>query len=188
MDSLHDPHGSSRDEQSATEVYIRDAIIISSPHEEVRKAAFNKKDLTLKDLLEITDTFESKREAMKIITSGNSAPFSDSEVKAVSTWPRKQRQSKSRRSTESPKRWKRRCFRCDREHGDVSKCGAKSMKCFRCNKMGHLARCCKESKDVNQIVLNSDYNSGTMLRCIRRSRGNQRAEMLAHQSNLKEAV
>ncbi|KAL7667771.1 hypothetical protein ACOME3_010414 [Neoechinorhynchus agilis] len=41
------------------------------------------------------------------------------------------------------------CLHCGRKHNDVSRCRAKTMVCYKCNRVGHLSRCFEESNDMS---------------------------------------
>ncbi|KAL7669706.1 hypothetical protein ACOME3_004654 [Neoechinorhynchus agilis] len=123
---------------------------------------FIKKDLSLKDLLEITDAYESANEALKIMPKIERKDQSDPEVLKVSTWRHKGRQMERRNSDEQ----------------DLS-CRAKTMMCYKCNRVDHLLRCCKTSRMVQQIIRQDSSDDEANIRCIRTVKGRIKAEIHA---------
>ncbi|KAL7673926.1 hypothetical protein ACOME3_000204 [Neoechinorhynchus agilis] len=94
---------------------------------------------------------------------------SDPEVLKVSTWSHKGRQMERTNSDEQGKSATmiiKTCLHCGRKRNDVSRCRAKTMVCYKCNRVGHLSRCCKTFRVVQQIIVRDSSDDEAIMRCI----------------------
>ncbi|KAL7678234.1 hypothetical protein ACOME3_004463 [Neoechinorhynchus agilis] len=140
-----------QDEQKATEIQIGDRVILNSPHEEIRRSAFQHKNLTLEKLRTIINSYDVSKQALEI------APKMDS----VKSFVQKIYQNKFKRE-HNRNDFIAKCKYCARKHLEGKTCWARNAKCFKCGKSGHFARCCLSATGANQI---KDVKDGESVRC-----------------------
>ncbi|XP_037928846.1 uncharacterized protein K02A2.6-like [Teleopsis dalmanni] len=114
---------------------IRDQIIIRTPHDAVRTAAFQKPQPTLADVLQIAELYETTTKTVATIkeqTIENSMPV-NSVVKFKS------------------------CSGCGNSHAREN-CKFRNAVCNRCSKIGHIAPVCMSKQNKNNKRNSGDEN------------------------------
>ncbi|XP_037941915.1 uncharacterized protein K02A2.6-like [Teleopsis dalmanni] len=114
---------------------IRDQIIIRTPHDAVRTAAFQKPHPTLADVLQIAELYETTTKTVATIkeqTIENSMPV-NSVVKFKS------------------------CSGCGNSHAREN-CKFRNAVCNRCSKIGHIAPVCMSKQNKNNKRNSGDEN------------------------------
>lgn len=129
-------------EMDAINDHIRDVIVFYSPHEQVSKTALQQEKLTLEDVIKIATSYEATQRAMNLIYNTSfSKPDTNDEIDAVKTsgsgrW--------SQKDTKRSRIGRPKCSKCGLNYHSDGKCWVEHMKCYKCNRIGHFARCCRK--------------------------------------------
>ncbi|XP_037958915.1 uncharacterized protein K02A2.6-like [Teleopsis dalmanni] len=130
---------------------IRDQIIIRTPHDAVRTAAFQKPHPTLADVLQIAELYETTTKTVATIkeqTIENSMP-----VNSVSTIIKKPGVFSNNNNKVKFKS----CSGCGNSHAREN-CKFRNAVCNRCSKIGHIAPVCMSKQNKNNKRNSGDEN------------------------------
>jgi Zinc knuckle len=117
---------------------VRDQVIDKCADQRLTVKFLEKKNLNLKQVLEIARAHESAQRQMRDM-SGHSEQNSSEMVCKVKGDTQRQRDLKT------PQQTGRKCYRCGREghFANDKNCPASGKTCAKCQKKGHFASCCK---------------------------------------------
>ncbi|XP_062604323.1 uncharacterized protein K02A2.6-like [Saccostrea cucullata] len=116
---------------------LRDRLVCGLKYEAIQKKLLSEADLTFEKAIRIATAMETAEKDTLSFT-GNSTP-----VHYVKSKPNHWRDRKGKNP--KPMVTVRQCFRCGGKH-DADTCKFKNTKCFKCDKIGHLAKKCRHER------------------------------------------